>query len=181
LTSTVQHRAASLRGSGSTVVTTLTNEALGRTLGEFGDFTRARKVRRVPVVLTRAEVWVLLAELSGTPWLVASMLYGSGLRLMEALRLRVKDVVLDRAALVVRDGRRAAIPLDLVEGADALATQHVLDAQTGAFLGFRAVHRPGGRTAARGAFSGGFIICCNFHWFAHVQHCNVLLGNRLLG
>jgi integron integrase len=67
--------------------------------------TRARRPARLPVVLTRAEVRALLAELSGTTWLVASLLYGSGLRLMEALRLRVKDVVPDRAALVVRDGK----------------------------------------------------------------------------
>jgi integron integrase len=71
----------------------------------LGNVTRARRPARLPVVLTRAEVRAVLAELSGTPWLVANLLYGSGLRLLEALRLRVKDVVAERAALVVRDGK----------------------------------------------------------------------------
>jgi site-specific recombinase XerD len=52
--------------------------------------TRASHPRRLPVVLTRADVRALLAQLEGAPWLVANLLYGSGLRLMEGLRLRVK-------------------------------------------------------------------------------------------
>jgi integron integrase len=57
------------------------------------------------VVLTRAEVEGLLAELRGVPWLVAMLLYGSGLRLMEALRLRVKDVDYGRHEVLVREGK----------------------------------------------------------------------------
>ncbi len=61
---------------------------------------------------------ILLAELEGTPWLVASLLYGSGLRLLEGLRLRVKDVDFDRGEILVRDGkgrrdRRTMLPLSL--------------------------------------------------------------------
>jgi integrase len=67
--------------------------------------TRARRPMRLPVVLSVAEVHAVLAQLDGTPWLVANLLYGSGLRLMEALRLRVKDVVLERAELIVRDAK----------------------------------------------------------------------------
>jgi integron integrase len=59
----------------------------------------------LPVVLTPAEVRAVLAQLEGTPWLVANLLYGSGLRLMESLRLRVKDVVLDRCELIVRESK----------------------------------------------------------------------------
>lgn len=67
--------------------------------------TRARRPKRLPVVLTVAEVRALLAQLDGTPWLVANLLYGSGLRLMEALRLRVKDLELERGELTVRDAK----------------------------------------------------------------------------
>jgi len=50
---------------------------------------RARRPRRLPVVLSREEVAAVLTQLSGTPWLIAALLYGSGLRLMECMRLRV--------------------------------------------------------------------------------------------
>ncbi|HYB66260.1 MAG TPA: integron integrase [Steroidobacteraceae bacterium] len=67
--------------------------------------TRASQAKRLPVVLSRAEVRALLAQLEGTSWLVANLLYGSGLRLMEGLRLRVKDLVLERGELIVREGK----------------------------------------------------------------------------
>jgi integrase len=63
------------------------------------------KPRRVPVVLTPAEVSAVFSELSGVKLLVANLLYGSGLRLLEALRLRVKDVLLERGELVIRGGK----------------------------------------------------------------------------
>jgi|SRR5690625_735897 len=65
----------------------------------------AKRPRRLPVVLTQHEARQFLAELSGTNWLVASLLYGSGLRLLEALRLRVKDVEFERREIVVREGK----------------------------------------------------------------------------
>jgi integron integrase len=65
--------------------------------------TRAMQPKRLPVVLTRQEVHALLAQLQGTPWLVASLLYGCGLRLMEGLRLRVKDLAIERGELIVRE------------------------------------------------------------------------------
>ena len=71
----------------------------------LGNVTRAASSKRLPVVLTRAEVRALLAQLQGTPWLVASLLYGSGLRLMEGLRLRVKDLALERGELIVREAK----------------------------------------------------------------------------
>jgi integron integrase len=64
---------------------------------------RATKPKRLPTVLTRDEVDLLLAGLDGSLWLVGNLLYGSGLRLMEALRLRVKD--LERRQVIVRDGK----------------------------------------------------------------------------
>lgn len=66
---------------------------------------RARRPARLPVVLTRAEVSAVLACLRGTPWLVCSLLYGSGLRLLEACELRIKDVDLDGRKLLVRGGK----------------------------------------------------------------------------
>ena len=67
--------------------------------------TRASRPQRLPVVLSRAEVRALLAQLDGLPWLVASLLYGGGLRLMEALHLRIKDLDLERGELMVRNGK----------------------------------------------------------------------------
>ena len=68
---------------------------VGRPLGELGDLVRAKRPVRLPVVLSVAEITRLLNELQGTQWLVACLLYGSGLRLLEALRLRVKDIDFD--------------------------------------------------------------------------------------
>jgi len=73
----------------------------------LGNVTRAQRPKRLPVVLSRAEVRQVLAQLHGDYWLIASLLYGSGLRLMESLRLRVKDLDLDRRCLLVRDGKGA--------------------------------------------------------------------------
>jgi integron integrase len=83
----------------------LYRHVLGIELPWLQSVTRAAAPRRLPVVLSRAEVRALLAQLEGTQWLVASLLYGSGLRLMEALRLRVKDVALERGELIVRGGK----------------------------------------------------------------------------
>ena len=71
----------------------------------LSNVTRATHAKRLPVVLSRAEVRSLLAQLEGATWLVASLLYGSGLRLSEGLRLRVKDVVVERGELIVRSGK----------------------------------------------------------------------------
>ncbi len=67
--------------------------------------TRAARTKRLPVVLSRGEVRALLAQLQGTPWLLGNLLYGSGLRLMEGLRLRVKDLQLERGELIVREAK----------------------------------------------------------------------------
>jgi integron integrase len=68
-------------------------------------FVRARKPKRLPVVLTREEVRQVLSRLSGPHALVGTLLYGSGLRLLEGLRLRVHDVDFERSLVVVRDGK----------------------------------------------------------------------------
>ena len=75
---------------------------LGRRLGTLHGVERAKRPRRLPLVLTPGEVRAVLGRLSGNAWLVASLLYGSGLRLTEALTLRVKDLDLERLELRVR-------------------------------------------------------------------------------
>jgi site-specific recombinase XerD len=69
------------------------------------DAVRARRPNRLPVVLTRSEVEKILAFLSGTPAIMATLLYGSGLRLMECHRLRVKDIDFEQHQITVRDGK----------------------------------------------------------------------------
>jgi integron integrase len=66
---------------------------------------RAKHPARIPVVLSRGEVRRLLAHIDGTCWLMAALLYGTGMRLMECVRLRVKDVDFDRGEIVVREGK----------------------------------------------------------------------------
>jgi len=78
---------------------------LGRPLGEVGGVVRAKRAQRLPVVLTREEVAALLGEMRGVTWLVACVMYGSGLRLAEALSIRVKDLDFARRAVVVRQGK----------------------------------------------------------------------------
>jgi integron integrase len=69
------------------------------------DIVRAKRPVRVPVVLTRSEVAKVLDAMSGKHWLMASLLYGSGLRLVECLRLRVQDIDFEYLQLTVRDGK----------------------------------------------------------------------------
>lgn len=83
----------------------LYNRFLEQPLGELGAFNRARRQAKLPVVLTRLEVARLLQHLTGTSWLVASILYGSGLRRSEAVRLRVKDIDFDHHQLQVWNGK----------------------------------------------------------------------------
>ena len=83
----------------------LYKEVLKVELPWLDGIVRAKKPKHLPVVLTRDEVTRVLAQLSGVKWMVATLLYGSGLRLLEALRLRVKDVEFSRGEIVVRDGK----------------------------------------------------------------------------
>jgi len=76
-----------------------------RPLGECAGIVRAKRPQRVPVVLTPAEVSDLLRELKGVYWLIACLQYGSGLRLLESVRLRIKDLDFDHRAILVRDGK----------------------------------------------------------------------------
>jgi integron integrase len=78
---------------------------LGRAAGELRGVVRAKRPERLPVVLSREEVRRILSRMSGAPRLMAAILYGSGLRLLECCRLRVKDLDFDQNQLVVRSGK----------------------------------------------------------------------------
>ena len=84
----------------------LFREALGRDPGDLSGYELSRKGRRTPTVLSRQECHRLFEALEGTTRLMAELMYGSGLRLTELLRLRIKDVDLERRQLVVRGGAR---------------------------------------------------------------------------
>jgi len=83
----------------------LYKEALGTELDWLDGLVRAKRPQRMPVVLTRDEVEKLICALDGTHWLLGSLLYGIGMRLMECLRLRVKDVDFGYGQILVRDGK----------------------------------------------------------------------------
>src|SRR3546814_5279129 len=101
---------------------------------------RAKRPRRIPAVLSREEVTRLLAAMEGQGWLMAALLYGTGMRLMECIRLRVKDVDFGRGEIVVRNGkggkdRRVPLPLRLREPLQAAIErarlQHAADLAEG--------------------------------------------------
>lgn len=83
----------------------LYRDVLGLDLPWLQDLDRPRYVRRIPTVLSKGEVALLLAAVDDDMRLVARLLYGTGMRLMEAMRLRVKDVEFDRGAIVVREAK----------------------------------------------------------------------------
>ena len=85
----------------------LYRHVIGRDVGDLGEVIRAGKPARLPVVMTRDEVKGVLANLTGDKWLMAALMYGRGLRLMECLRLRVQDIDFSGNEIRVRDGKGA--------------------------------------------------------------------------
>jgi integron integrase len=110
--------AASTQNQALSALLFLYREVLGVELPWMDSVVRAKRPQRLPVVLTTDEVHRLLARLDGREWLMASLLYGTGMRLMECVRLRVKDVDFARNEIIVRDGkggkdRRTVLPASL--------------------------------------------------------------------
>ena len=99
--------AASTQNQALSAILFLYREALEIDLPWLDGVVRAKRPARVPVVLSRDEVRRVLAQLEGTHWLAASLLYGAGLRVSECLRLRVKDLDFDYRQVTVRDGKGA--------------------------------------------------------------------------
>ncbi|HFC54432.1 MAG TPA: integron integrase [Gammaproteobacteria bacterium] len=80
-------------------------QVLKRKVGEMEGFVRAKRPKRLPTVLSKSEVSALLQQMQGTKWLMASLLYGTGMRLMECIRLRVQDVDFEYRQILVRNGK----------------------------------------------------------------------------
>ena len=97
--------AASTQNQALSALLFLYREVLGVELAWMENVVRAKRPQRLPVVLSRAQVGRLLERLAGREALMAGLLYGSGLRLMECVRLRLKDVDLERNELTVRNGK----------------------------------------------------------------------------
>lgn len=97
--------ASSTQNQAKSALLFLYREVLNSDLPWLDNITKAKTPQRLPVVLTRDEVTRLLTRLEGTHWLMASLLYGAGMRLMECLRLRIKDVDFARNEILIRDGK----------------------------------------------------------------------------
>jgi integrase len=119
----------------------LYDDVLAVSLEKHVALTRARPPERIPVVLTAAEVTTLLSHLKGTTLLMASLLYGAGLRLIECARLRIKDLDLQRREIRVRNGkgrkdRLAPLPVSLIVPLqlpiEQIKLQHEADIREGA-------------------------------------------------
>ncbi|MBP9896646.1 MAG: integron integrase [Giesbergeria sp.] len=96
---------ASTQNQAKAALLYLYKQVLGVDLPWLDEVVQAKRPRRLPVVLTPAEVRALLQHMDGTAGLVAELLYGTGMRLLEGLRLRVKDVEFARREIVVREGK----------------------------------------------------------------------------
>jgi integron integrase len=102
-----RHVSSSTQNQALNALVFLYKRVLLRDLGPISGVERAKRPVRLPVVLTRHEVADLLEHMSGVPQLACRLLYGAGLRLLECLTLRVKDIDFDRKELTVRDGKGA--------------------------------------------------------------------------
>jgi len=102
-----EHVSASTQNQALSALLFLYRYVIGREVGDLGEVIRARKPTRLPVVMTRDEVKAVMANLTGDKWLMAALVYGAGLRLMECLRLRVQDIDFSRNEILVRDGKGA--------------------------------------------------------------------------
>jgi integron integrase len=100
-----RHVAASTQNQALSALLFLYKQVLQKEIGYVDNVVRARRSKKLPVILSRKEVRSILSNLSGTNWLMASLLYGTGMRLMECLRLRVKDVDFSYNQILVRDGK----------------------------------------------------------------------------
>ncbi len=96
---------ASTQNQAKSAILFLYREVMEMELRWLDKVTQAKAPKRLPVVLTVSEVQAVLSRLSGTHALIASLLYGTGMRLMEAIRLRVKDVDFERHEILVREGK----------------------------------------------------------------------------
>src|SRR5699024_1081181 len=135
-----RHVSASTQNQALNAILFLYREVLGIKLPWMENVVRAKRPKRLPVVLSVQEVNQVLAHMQGTNRLLASLLYGSGLRLMEAMRLRVKDIDFNYRQIMVRDGKGqndrvtplpGRIEAELRAQIDVVARQHADDVRAG--------------------------------------------------
>lgn len=131
-----EHVSAATQRQAFSALLFLYRTVLGRELEGIEAHVRAKPSRHVPTVLSRAEVRAVLGEMSGRNLLVATLLYGSGLRLIECLRLRIKDLDWERHQLCIRQGKGRrdryttlprSIPPALTQHVESLRTRHQRD------------------------------------------------------
>lgn len=118
----------------------LYRNVIGIEVGDLDDVIRARKPKHLPVVMTREEVKAVISEMNGEKRLIATLLYGSGLRLMEGLRLRVHDIDFSRNEMVVRGGKGAkdrvtmlpiSLKAELIDHLKKVKAIHIKDLELG--------------------------------------------------
>jgi integron integrase len=135
-----RHVSASTQNQALAAVLFLYQQVLGCEPGWLDDMVRAKRPQRLPVVLTRQEVQALFVVLDGVGWIMAMLLYGAGLRLMECVQLRVKDVEFSRNEIVVREGKGNKDRVTMLPGAvqgplqahlERVHEVHIADLQAG--------------------------------------------------
>ena len=115
-----RHVTAATQNQALNALVFLYGKVLDRPLGDIGDTVRAKRPARIPTVLTHGEATQIIALLQEPHRLIASLMYGSGLRVVEACRLRIKDIDFDRQIITVRSGkgdkdRTTLLPTSLIE------------------------------------------------------------------
>jgi integron integrase len=142
-----EHVAASTQNQAFNALLFLYRQVLEMDLPRIEGVERARQSRNLPVVFTKLEASAVIAQMSGVPQLIAGLLYGSGLRIMEAVRLRVKDIDFSRNEITVRDGKGEQDRVTMLPQAlkDRLTRQVVAARKThdeDLRCGYGAVHLP---------------------------------------
>jgi len=97
--------AASTQNQAFNALLFLYREVLKQEFGDISGVVRAKKPRRLPVVFTKEEVRAIIDQLDGSKWLMAQLMYGAGLRVMECMRLRIKNIDFSYQQITVRDGK----------------------------------------------------------------------------
>lgn len=142
-----RHVAPATQNQALNALVFLYKAVLDRPLEEVQGVVRAKRQQRLPVVLTTDEVASLLRELAGVNWLVACLQYGSGLRVLESVRLRVKDLDFAHRAIIVRDGkghkdRVTTLPDELVVPLERHLAGRCTEWERDRVLGHGTVHLP---------------------------------------
>ncbi|MDI4637468.1 integron integrase [Halomonas sp. BMC7] len=119
-----RHVAAATQNQALNAIVFLYRHVLEQKLGEIGEFSHPRRPRRLPVVLSHEEVMRVLSHLSGPMHLMGTLMYGSGLRLIETCRLRVRDIDFDRQIITVRAGKGDKDRTTLLPASCVAALQH---------------------------------------------------------